>query len=95
MNKRHINLSTMVLVALSLLITACGQSTAPGENPVMEMYPRNRDGYADLVVGSRTFNGVQTEEGRAYVYQGSPSGLGTAAAWTAEVTRMVPISANR
>jgi rhodanese-related sulfurtransferase len=48
MKRRHIWLSTMVLIALSLLITACGQSTAPDENPVMGMYPRNRDGYADI-----------------------------------------------
>jgi rhodanese-related sulfurtransferase len=48
MNKRQIWLSTMVLVALALLVTACGQSAAPDENPVMGMYPRNRDGYADI-----------------------------------------------
>jgi len=48
MNRRHVWLSTMVLITLSLLITACAQSTAPDENPVMRMYPRNRDGYADI-----------------------------------------------
>ena len=48
MNRRHRLQSTMVLIALALLITACAQSTAPDENPVMGMYPRNRDGYADI-----------------------------------------------
>ena len=48
MRRRQIWLSTMFLVALTLLITACGQSAAPDKNPVMGMYPRNRDGYADI-----------------------------------------------
>jgi rhodanese-related sulfurtransferase len=48
MNKRQLWLSTMVLIALSLLITACAQSSAPDDNPVMGMYPKNRDGYADI-----------------------------------------------
>jgi rhodanese-related sulfurtransferase len=50
MKRRQIWLSTMFLVALTLLITACAQSPASEENPVMGMYPRNRDGYADVDV---------------------------------------------
>jgi MYXO-CTERM domain-containing protein len=44
----------------------------------------NGDGYGDVIVGARLFNNGQTEEGRAFVYFGSASGLSTAAAWTAE-----------
>jgi hypothetical protein len=44
----------------------------------------NGDGYDDVIVGSFYFNGGQTEEGRAFVYQGSPAGLGSTPAWTAE-----------
>jgi hypothetical protein len=44
----------------------------------------NGDGYADVIVGARLHDNGQTEEGRAFVYHGSPAGLATAAAWTAE-----------
>ena len=44
----------------------------------------NGDGYADLVVGAPTYDGGLTDEGRAYVYYGSASGLRPWAAWTAE-----------
>jgi len=44
----------------------------------------NGDGYADVIVGAYQFDNVQTNEGRAYVYLGSASGLATAPAWTAE-----------
>jgi hypothetical protein len=44
----------------------------------------NGDGYADVIIGSQLFDGGQPDEGRAYVYHGSATGLGAAAAWTAE-----------
>jgi hypothetical protein len=44
----------------------------------------NGDGYADVIVGAREFTNGQTNEGRAYVYLGSSSGLAMAAAWTVE-----------
>jgi hypothetical protein len=44
----------------------------------------NGDGSSDIIVGANTFNNGQTDEGRAFVYFGSVSGLSTAAAWTAE-----------
>ena len=44
----------------------------------------NRDGYADVVVGAPLYSGGQTEEGRAYVYHGSASGLAANPAWVAE-----------
>jgi len=44
----------------------------------------NGDGYADVIVGARQYTNGQTDEGRAYVYHGSPVGLAAAPAWTAE-----------
>jgi len=44
----------------------------------------NGDGFSDVVIGARAFDNGQTDEGRAFTYLGSPSGLETAPAWTAE-----------
>jgi hypothetical protein len=44
----------------------------------------NGDGYGDVLVGSPLFNSGQVDEGRAFLYRGSSSGLSTGAAWTAE-----------
>ncbi len=44
----------------------------------------NGDGYADVIVGAPYFDNGQGEEGRAFVYYGSDSGLSTVANWTAE-----------
>ncbi|MBN1814081.1 MAG: FG-GAP repeat protein, partial [Anaerolineae bacterium] len=44
----------------------------------------NGDGYSDVIVGAPKYDGGQTDEGRAYVYHGSPSGLSTTAAWHTE-----------
>jgi hypothetical protein len=44
----------------------------------------NGDGYADVIVGAYLFDNGQTDEGRAFVYQGSASGLSSTASWTAE-----------
>jgi hypothetical protein len=44
----------------------------------------NGDGYADVIVGASRYDSGQTDEGRAYVYHGSPSGLSSTADWTAE-----------
>ncbi|MFL7790658.1 MAG: Calx-beta domain-containing protein [Anaerolineae bacterium] len=43
----------------------------------------NDDGYDDIVIGSYYDNG-QVDEGQAYVYYGSASGLSTTPDWTAE-----------
>ncbi len=42
------------------------------------------DGYSDVIVGAYLHDNGQTDEGRAYVYLGSASGLASAPAWTAE-----------
>ena len=44
----------------------------------------NGDGFADLIVGSHYFDNGEVDEGRAFVYLGSSSGLASTPAWTAE-----------
>ncbi len=44
----------------------------------------NGDGYDDVIVGAYAYDNGQTDEGRAWVYHGSPAGLGTTASWTGE-----------
>ncbi|HET6373569.1 MAG TPA: integrin alpha, partial [Candidatus Polarisedimenticolia bacterium] len=44
----------------------------------------NGDGYSDVIVGADYYDNGQTDEGRAFVYLGSASGLATSPAWTAE-----------
>ncbi len=44
----------------------------------------NGDGFSDVIVGARHFDNGQTDEGRAFVYHGSASGLNASANWTAE-----------
>ena len=44
----------------------------------------NGDGYDDVLVGAPAFDGGQSNEGRVFLYYGSPDGVGSYAAWTAE-----------
>jgi hypothetical protein len=44
----------------------------------------NGDGFDDVVVGAYQYTAGEPEEGRAYVYHGSPAGLEIFPAWTAE-----------
>lgn len=44
----------------------------------------NADGYADIIVGQYEYSNGESEEGRAYVYLGSATGLATTEAWAAE-----------
>jgi hypothetical protein len=44
----------------------------------------NGDGYSDVIIGSIYYDNGQTNEGRAYVYHGSATGLSTTPDWTAE-----------
>ncbi len=44
----------------------------------------NGDGYSDVIVGAYYYDNSETDEGRAFVYHGSASGLSTSANWTAE-----------
>lgn len=38
----------------------------------------NGDGYADIIVGSGSYDNGETDEGAAFIYHGSASGIGTA-----------------
>ena len=44
----------------------------------------NGDGYSDVIVGAYRYDHGQVDEGRAFVYQGSATGLSTASSWTGE-----------
>jgi hypothetical protein len=44
----------------------------------------NGDGYSDVIVGACYYDNGQTDEGAAFVYHGSPSGLSASLDWTAE-----------
>jgi hypothetical protein len=44
----------------------------------------NGDGYSDVIVGALDYDNGLWGEGRAYVYHGAATGLGTEPAWTAE-----------
>jgi hypothetical protein len=44
----------------------------------------NGDGYGDVIVGAYLYDNSETDEGRAYLYLGSATGLSTAPDWTAE-----------
>jgi hypothetical protein len=44
----------------------------------------NGDGFSDVIIGASLYDNGQTNEGRAFVYYGSPSGLSLIADWTAE-----------
>ena len=48
----------------------------------------NGDGYADVVVAAPGFDNGQTDEGKAWVYLGSASGLDSTAAWSVESNRV-------
>lgn len=49
----------------------------------------NGDGFSDIIVGAYRYENGQSEEGRAFVYHGSASGLDTIPAWTAESDQAV------
>ena len=42
------------------------------------------DGYSDVIVGSYLYDNGQTDEGKAFLYHGSASGVSATAAWTVE-----------
>lgn len=44
----------------------------------------NGDGYSDVIVGAHSYTNSQSNEGGAFAYHGSASGLSTSADWTAE-----------
>ncbi len=44
----------------------------------------NGDGYSDVIVGARRYDNGETDEGAAFVYYGSATGLSTTADWMGE-----------
>jgi len=52
----------------------CGQSAYPAGDV-------NGDGYADVIVGAYGYDNTLTDEGRAWIFHGSASGLHSTAAW--------------
>ncbi len=44
----------------------------------------NGDGYSDIIVGAVSYDNGQTDEGKAYVFYGTASGVSPTAAWTGE-----------
>ncbi|WP_336517334.1 integrin alpha [Pollutibacter soli] len=44
----------------------------------------NKDGYFDVIVGAPNFDNGQNNEGRAFIFLGSPVGMTQSAAWTGE-----------
>lgn len=44
----------------------------------------NGDGYSDVIIGADTYDNVENNEGAAYIFLGSPTGLSTSAAWLKE-----------
>jgi hypothetical protein len=44
----------------------------------------NGDGFSDVIVGASVYDNGETDEGRAFVYHGSGSGLSFTPNWTAE-----------
>ena len=44
----------------------------------------NGDGYADVIIGAPLFENGETDEGRAFLYHGSPAGLSPTADATVE-----------
>jgi hypothetical protein len=52
--------------------------------PVATAGDVNGDGYSDVIVGAQKYDNGQTDEGRAFVYLGSPSGPAASPVWTAE-----------
>ena len=61
-----------------------GQANARFGGSVATAGDINGDGYADVIVGASEFDNGEPNEGRAYVYFGSASGLSAAAVWTEE-----------
>ena len=47
----------------------------------------NGDGYSDVIVGAPLFDNGQSNEGKAFVYYGSASGLSATANWNAEINQ--------
>jgi hypothetical protein len=48
----------------------------------------NGDGYSDVIVGALYYDNIETDEGAAFIYHGSPSGISTIAAARVESNQL-------
>lgn len=76
--------SSTGLAATATWTTESNQANAYYGYAVSNAGDLNGDGYDDVVVGAYLYDNGQTDEGRAYAYYGSSTGLSTSAAWTGE-----------
>jgi photosystem II stability/assembly factor-like uncharacterized protein len=60
------------------------QTNAGYGNSVSSAGDVNGDGYSDVIVGAVTYDNGEFDEGGAFLYQGSASGLSAVANWTGE-----------
>ena len=72
------------LAASPAWIAECNQANAYFGNSVGTAGDVNGDGFADVIVGAYTYDNGQSDEGRAFVYLGSATGLAASPAWIAE-----------
>ncbi|MEW6515319.1 MAG: FG-GAP-like repeat-containing protein [candidate division FCPU426 bacterium] len=70
--------ATPAWTAESNQVNACFGYSVAGAGDV------DGDGYSDVIVGAIAYDNVEANEGCAFVYHGSASGLGATPAWTAE-----------
>jgi FG-GAP repeat/FG-GAP-like repeat len=70
--------------ALPVWTGTCNQVEANYGASVAYAGDINGDGYADVIVGAPHFSNGQSNEGAAFVYYGSPTGLSKTPSWTAE-----------
>ena len=65
-------------------VAPCNQATAWFGASVASAGDVNDDGYSDVIIGAYLYDNPETDEGMAFVYHGSASGLSSSANWTAE-----------
>lgn len=70
--------------ALPVWTGTCNQVEANYGASVAYAGDVNGDGYADVIVGASHFSNGQSNEGAAFVYYGSPTGLSKTPNWNAE-----------
>jgi hypothetical protein len=76
--------SVFGLAAAPAWITESDQSNANWGRSLSSAGDVNGDGYSDVIVGAPLYDNAQTDEGGAFVFHGSETGLSTTADWTIE-----------